>query len=234
MLSKGNHKLGEDGLIWTFSIPAIHTCPGSTSVCQRLCYANHGHYWWPSVQDALWRNFRASKLPGFAGAMVQLIRRHRARVVRVHVAGDFYDAGYTAKWYEIMAMCPKTTFYAYTRSWRLPALRAVLEDLATLDNLQLWWSADAEAAPNQVPPRVRVAYLSAHDEPPVGHADLVFRADENGIVKRLGGALVCPVENGITETTCAQCRQCFTDPDAKLANTQRVSLPTVSALPVAC
>ena len=38
---------------------------------------------------------------------------------------------------------------------------------------------------------------------------VVFRDARAAILKRVNGNLVCPVENGITKTTCEKCKWCF-------------------------
>ena len=38
---------------------------------------------------------------------------------------------------------------------------------------------------------------------------VVFRDARKDILKRVNGNLVCPVENGITKTTCEKCKWCF-------------------------
>ena len=42
LLGQGNGKLGEG--IYTFSLPAVQTCPGSTPTCRRECYATRGRF----------------------------------------------------------------------------------------------------------------------------------------------------------------------------------------------
>lgn len=231
MLAKGNTKLGDDGLIWSFSIPAIATCVGSTDVCRRLCYANSGFYWYNSVQAALWRNYRMSLEGDFAGLMVAEALRRRVRVLRIHVAGDFYSVGYAAKWHEIVHCLPDTRFYLYTRSWRAPDVRPALEEMALLPNLDMWWSADCQTGETtDRPGGVKIAYMMTDDlDVPDYAADLFFRDDHETVMKKVDGAQVCPVENGITKTTCSRCQVCFPGDGVRAEKTSRYALPTVAA-----
>ena len=37
LLTQGNNKIGNN--IWIFNLPSIKTCPGSSIICRRYCYA---------------------------------------------------------------------------------------------------------------------------------------------------------------------------------------------------
>jgi hypothetical protein len=63
LLTLGNTKLGP-GLIWSFSLPAIDTCPGKSELCggeHGACYATKGRYLTPSVRDAYARNWEIAE-----------------------------------------------------------------------------------------------------------------------------------------------------------------------------
>jgi len=152
--------------------------------------------------------------------MTQTIRRLNASVVRIHVGGDFYSRRYAHKWLAIMQCLPKTRFYFYSRSWQIPAIRDVLVTMSQLSNVRAWYSCDRHTQlPTVIPPNVRIAWLMTdHDDlPPV--ADLVFRVHRLRRIARKKvpcsgtqrAVLVCPVENGITEssTDCEHCGVCW-------------------------
>src|SRR5262249_51175469 len=150
----------------------------------------------------------------FPERMIREVRRRRVGVVRIHAAGDFYDARYIRSWVRIARNCPGVTFYAYTRSWRLPGLRAELDELAVLPNVRLWYSADQDIGmPTDLPEGVRVPWLQEDSDGPVPEgADLVFRVHRlrREPTKRIGLTLVCPVEQGSgTSTTCTSCGLCW-------------------------
>ena len=210
LLGRGNGKLGE--AVYTWSLPAVTTCPGRSPVCARHCYARHGRFRTRAVRAALRRNLRAARRDDFPDRMTREIRRRGAHVVRIHVAGDFYDAAYACKWLRVLKRCPRTTFYTYTRSWREPAILPVLAALAACRNVRLWFSCDAAAAPPaRVPAGVRLAYLQADEAEVPGGTRLVFR------VRRLRGqrprrvslSLVCPGERPGLPTTCSECQRCW-------------------------
>jgi hypothetical protein len=212
-LTRGNDKVGPD--VFTFNLPAVLTCPGMSAACE-ACYARRGRWGFDTVQEALARNWEASREPFFAERMIREIRQRRARVVRVHCSGDFYDLAYVRKWARVIRNVPGVRFYAYTRSWRRPGLRrAIEEQLVPLANLRLWYSADADTGlPDGLPPGVRVAWLMTEAEEVIPDGvDLVFRVHRlrRRPAKRIGLALVCPPENGITEgrIDCGRCGVCW-------------------------
>jgi hypothetical protein len=201
-------------MIHTFSLPAALTCPGATPTCLAHCYARTHRYRAGAVRARLLANWAASKEPFFAETMIAEIRRRRVRVVRIHPSGDFYDLTYIRRWARIIDNCRCVQFYAYTRSWTLPGLRdAVEEHLAPLGNLRLWYSADVDSgAPEDLPPGVRVAWLQVgQDEPVPEGVHLVFRVRRlrRRPARRVGLALVCPTENGVTKTDCGRCGHCW-------------------------
>jgi hypothetical protein len=173
LLALGNAKLGR--AIHHFDLPAVSTCPGRSGVCEAVCYATRGRFHADQVRDRLAWCLRQSRRKGFADRMVAEVRRKGALVVRVHVSGDFYDAGYAARWLGVFRRCPVTRFYFYTRSWRVAEVVPVLSEMAELENVRAWYSADSETGlPESIPEGVRVAWLQvAEDEPVLG--DLLFR-----------------------------------------------------------
>ena len=210
LLSQGNNKLGEG--IYTFSLPAVATCPGASPACRCECYALRGRFHF--LRRAYRRYLAASAEEGFVARMVGEIRRRWAGCVRIHVSGDFYSAEYVRKWAAVARACPATRFFAYTRSWRRADIVEALAELSRCRNVRLWYSCDHDTGiPVRVPRRVKLAWMqtSADDFPP--RADLVFRVRRlrKTVAKRVALAVVCPVENGATghRTDCGRCRLCI-------------------------
>lgn len=219
MLSRGNSKTGSG--VWTFSLPAIETCPGSTGLCRSFCYAKRGRYVMPSVKANLQSRALARERPGFVEYVVGQIDVWEIETVRIHASGDFDTVEYVERWIEIVERAPDATFYAYTRSWRVPELVPALRRLSRLPNMTLWFSADRETGR---PPRWRgwpIAYVSTSDaDLPRYPVDVVFRDKPKTLLKRTPrGDFVCPVENGapyrnvpegqLCNVTCESCRVCF-------------------------
>lgn len=225
LLQRGNSKTGAG--IYQFSIPAGDSCPGKTALCDERCYAQKGFFVMPNVQARLERNFASSKLANFPMLVTEELLKHKVTIMRIHVAGDFYSLAYVKKWIEIVKANPTVIFFAYTRSWRLPNMRPLIEELGKLPNMRMWFSLDRETGdPGRVPKGIRTAYMSVaiHDthEKPV---NLYFRDYPiRGIIqKRIEGSLVCPPENGITHTTCEKCGVCYRRKDTPAAEKPRAT-----------
>ena len=208
MLSRGNTKLGSR--IWAWNLPVVKTCPGASAACLELCYARRGRFHSPTVQAAHWQNLERAEHARFVPRLVDYLAWQNIQCVRIHVSGDFYSARYVRKWLAVVRQSPHITFYAYTRSWRVPRLRKALLELAACPNFSLWLSSDSSLPRPPVWPGCRTCYLSQRDEDLPGYpVDLVFRDQPQSVRKHLGGALVCPAENGVTEMTCDRCRLCW-------------------------
>lgn len=217
MLTPGNKKLG-GRLIWGFGLPsgAGGTCPGSTPACRAHCYAARLEGYRPAAAALYRSNLAAARRRGFARRVRAFLVAHRVRVVRVHTGGDFFSARYARKWFEVARRSPRVRFFAYTRSWRVPAIRGAVDELAGLPNFRLWYSCDRDSGlPGHKPPGVRVAWLMTGqgDLPPAG-ADLAFRvrALRRRPLAVAAGARVCPAESGAAaagEVTCDRCGVCW-------------------------
>jgi hypothetical protein len=245
VLTPGNHKLG-GRLIWGFGLPSgrPEVCVGLSAECRRHCYARRVEGLRPTVLACYENNLRLSRLPAFARRLRAFILAHDIAVVRVHTAGDFYDAAYARKWLRVMQRLPAVRFFFYTRSWRDAAIRPVLEQMAGLANCRAWYSCDrGTGLPAQVPPRVRLAWLmtAPEDVPPPG-LDLTFRARalRRQPRTRANGIRVCPAEDGIARrapVTCDRCRLCWkplpAEPPRRVALPLLRQEPPASAVPAA-
>ena len=214
MLTPGNHKLGGH-LIWGFGLPSgtPAVCPGMTPTCRAECYAARTERYRPAAAALYRRNLALSRRRDFARRVRAFLIAHAIHIARVHVGGDLYSAAYARKWLKVMRGSRRTRFFLYSRSWRVPAIRTVLEQMAELPNCRVWWSADRDTGlPAAVPPRVRVAWLLTDaDEVPPAEAHLAFR------VRRLRArpspaGCVCPAEDGVPRpraVTCDRCGHCW-------------------------
>jgi hypothetical protein len=132
-LGRGNAKL-DDG-IWTFSLPAGHSCP-SAHHCQTKadrrsgfvrdgksarfrCYAATMEARHPSVRRSRWFNFEQLKACKSRGEMARLIADSLSpfcRVLRVHDSGDFFSREYLGAWLDVARERPDTLLYWYSKS----------------------------------------------------------------------------------------------------------------------
>lgn len=234
MLIRGNSKLGAAD-VWGFGLPSGDpgVCVGMTAICARHCYAWRIEKFRPSVLAAYTRNLAATKDDDFVDRVVGFAIARRVKVVRIHTAGEFYAAAYVRKWQAVAARLPQTMFYAYTRAWRSPALRPALDRLGGSTNCRLWYSVDRDSGfPKRIPPAVRLAWLmTTPDDRPPRPVDLVFRIASlrRVVMKSVSGALVCPVENGVTlkaPMTCEACKYCWGD-----ASLRRKRAPAGESIP---
>jgi hypothetical protein len=139
IFGKGNAKLSKE--IYTFSLPAGYTCPAA-HLCQSYadrqsgkitdgkhmvfrCFAASQESTFPNVRMARWYNFDLlAKVKNDAFAMASLILSsldNSAKIVRIHVSGDFFNASYFRAWCYVAMHRAETKFYAYTKSVNIVA-----------------------------------------------------------------------------------------------------------------
>lgn len=213
LLVAGNEKISQ--AIQHFDLPAALTCPGSSELCREKCYSLRGRYLFPQVQERLHHCFEMSKRKDFPKLMIEEIRRKGAAfVVRIHCSGDYYSEAYVRKWIEVIRASPNTRFYGYTRSWSVQSIYPALCELATLDNMRLWFSTDSQTGqPPEVPEGVRIAHLMVDEDESVPEVDLVFRDHPLRKDRKvlIGLSLICPhetiqgKERGVNCGVCSFC-----------------------------
>ena len=130
------------GVLPSFSLPVLRTCPGKTEFCSRLCYGLRGRFSHQKMRELYQNNLELSQQADFVGRIVREISKTGARAFRLHVVGDFYSVKYVEKWIEIANRLPDVKFFGSTRSWRVPWLRDTVERLRDLPNVYLRASID--------------------------------------------------------------------------------------------
>lgn len=135
----GNAKLAVlGGKVYTFSLPSGWTCPGAKD-CLSKAVANQGRWHIQDGKDTKFRCFSASQevvypavreqrqhnfdlLKPYKGSpmdMAILIENslpQDATIIRIHVAGDFFNPDYMAAWIIVANLYPEKIFYAYTKA----------------------------------------------------------------------------------------------------------------------
>jgi hypothetical protein len=129
---KGNAKL--DKKIYTFSLPAGHSCPFANdclSKSDRLtgkltdgpntqfrCFAASAEAVYKNVRLARWHNFDLLRNLNSSEAFDLILNSLpvKANIVRIHVSGDFFNEAYFLAWLQVAKLRPSVTFYAYTKS----------------------------------------------------------------------------------------------------------------------
>lgn len=183
------------------------TCPGATEECQRICYARRPVAEQGIVQQMWAENSMGDEVPEIP---------EDARILRPHISGDFDTPEYILNWHRRLADRQDVTCWAYTRSWRVPALLPYLEALRALPNVQLFASMDL-STPELPPAGWRRAWIDGDERAGVVHripaherpwysADWTrfeLQRTEDGTK-----ALICPEETkGVTN--CEECGFCI-------------------------
>lgn len=169
----------------------------------------------PNVAAFHRRNWEFSQTAEFTAWMWHILRSSAVRVMRIHVAGDFYSPDYTEQWLSIVTRSPHIQFFAYTRSWRSSPILPTLIALGQLRNCSLWFSLDRETGSPPLVAGIRRAYMAIDDvdaSSAPDDCDLVFRDRPLTPMKKANGVLVCPPENGvkgILRHTCTTCGVCW-------------------------
>lgn len=213
LLVMGNDKLSQG--VFHFDLPAIRTCPGKSKLCSGFCYATRSRFAFPQVQERLAWNFEQSKRSDFVDRMASELFRKGVLLMRWHCAGDVYSPTYARKLLEVMSRTDHTTFWFYTRSWRVETIFPLLKAMSFLKNCKVWFSADCETGyPPEVPENVRVAWMQTEEDEDTQASELIFRVPELRRTPLPLLGTVCPPETPEGKkkgVTCATCRLCWRD-----------------------
>lgn len=139
LISRGNLKLG---VLPSFSLPVMTTCPGKTPFCDRYCYGLKGNFILVNVKEANDRRLDATLKGDFVEIIVGEIRKAKSPAFRIHVIGDFYSVEYIEKWIDITEQLPAVVFFGSTRSWRCDFLAEAMKRFRDLENVYLRASVD--------------------------------------------------------------------------------------------
>lgn len=169
------------------------------------------------MQARLRWNYQQAQRADFVPRMVDELFRRGIVLMRWHVSGDVFSRSYARKMLEIIGQSLHTTFWAYTRSWRVLAIFPLLKAMSFMPNMKVWFSVDAETGtPAEIPLGVRTAYLQTDAQEEVKDAELVF-LDYPLRRERLPLTVlskVCPTdtpEGKHRGVTCATCQFCWRD-----------------------
>lgn len=187
LISRGNLKLG---ILPSFSLPVITTCPGKTPFCERFCFGLHGNFKLLNVKEANDRRLDATLRPDFVDTIIKEIRKVNPPAFRLHVVGDFYSVEYIEKWIDIALELEVVIFFGSTRSWRCEFLSKTLKSFRDLKNVYIKASVDLSD--------------------PLGVPNCGWRTWSVE-----GEGIPCPHDAGLV-ANCTACRRCWTVKDFDL------------------
>jgi hypothetical protein len=209
--SKGNNSLIQN----TFGLPAgkAYSCPGATSVCEKVCYAGKLEKVYKGVKAVLLHNWELLKdadhdtmenlLQDMVNDFVKDCEKRGAeKLFRIHWDGDFFNETYTFAWKHVIMNNPDVKFWVYTR------VESAAEILHSLDNLSLYYSTDSEnvdtAKKLSIDYDIKLAYLA--DTFAMGKEQLLNLVNKT--------AIPCPENNkkipliDMGGSACVKCGQC--------------------------
>lgn len=199
----------------TFGLPSgkAFSCPGATSVCEKICYAGNLERVFKGVRAVLetnWNQLKDADTLTMVALLNEMIsefiaeceKRSAEKLFRIHWDGDFFSEEYTRAWSMVIRMNPNVQFWAYTRSdFAVPIL-------IDIDNLSLYFSADEANKDLAISLKkqygVKLAYLAKDFT--TGKSDFAELQDKS--------AIPCPENNkkiGLISTkgsACVLCSQC--------------------------
>jgi hypothetical protein len=144
--------------VYSFDLPSGYTCPGAKDCKSRAIVGLNGK---ATIQDSPQCKFRC--FSASQETLFPLVRRNRqnnlntlkklsltnmvktimssippdAKIIRLHVGGDFFNLTYLKAWIKVSLLCPHIGFYAYTKSLHLLAKALPLLPNAKLSRGQL-------------------------------------------------------------------------------------------------
>ena len=132
----------------SWSLQAGTTCPGSidsitkkpVAVCAG-CYAKDGFYNMPGAVKVRDFNREDWKRDGWIADMICALKGQK--YFRWFDSGDCYHPLLAAKILQVMQATPETKHWLPTKSYKIPRIRIILEQMKTLANVSVRFSSDS-------------------------------------------------------------------------------------------
>ena len=209
--SKGNNSLIQN----TFGLPAgkNYSCPGATSICEKVCYAGKLEKLYKAVKSNLLHNWEllkdADRITMFdllsdmvADFKKDCVKRNAEMLFRIHWDGDFFNDDYTHAWRLVIEEQPDIKFWVYTR---VKSAALILKDLP---NLSLYYSTDSENVDNakilSIDHGIKLAYLA--DTFAMGKEQLLNLVNAKGVPCPENNKKIPLIDKG--GSACVKCSQC--------------------------
>jgi hypothetical protein len=199
----------------TFGLPAgkAYSCPGATSVCEKICYAGKLEKLYKNVKDNLihnWELLKDADEPTMVNLLEDMIndfkkdcdKRNAEKLFRIHWDGDFFNDTYTRAWQYVIISNPDIQFWVYTR------VKSAAEMLNNIPNLSLYFSTDSEnisiGKELKDEQGIKLAYLAENFA--IGKAELKDLIGKTGIPCPENAKKIPLIsKNGSACVTCGQC-----------------------------
>ncbi len=199
----------------TFGLPAgkAYSCPGATSVCEKVCYAGKLEKVYKGVRETLMHNWNLLKdadLETMANLLDEMIadfrkdcdKRNAEKLFRIHWDGDFFNDTYTKAWKAVIVLNPDIQFWVYTR------VQSAAKILKDIPNLSLYFSTDSEnvsiAQDLKLNEGIKLAYLSQNFA--MGKKELKDLIGKSGIPCPENAKKIPLISK--TGSACVTCGQC--------------------------
>jgi hypothetical protein len=199
----------------TFGLPAgkAYSCPGATSVCEKVCYAGKLEKLYKGVRDNLihnWELLKNADEPTMVDLLEDMIadfkkdcdKRNAEKLFRIHWDGDFFNDTYTRAWQYVIISNPDIQFWVYTR------VKSAAQLLKGIDNLSLYFSADSDNIKTAVELKqqhgIKMAYLAQNFA--IGKEQLKDMIGKSGIPCPENAKKIPLIsKQGSACVTCGQC-----------------------------
>jgi hypothetical protein len=199
----------------TFGLPAgkNYSCPGATSVCEKVCYAGKLEKIYKGVRDNLlhnWELLKNADEPTMVDLLEDMIadfkkdcdKRNAEKLFRIHWDGDFFNDTYTRAWQYVIISNPDIQFWVYTR------VKSAAQLLKGIDNLSLYFSADSDNIKTAVELKqqhgIKMAYLAQNFA--VGKEQLKDMIGKSGVSCPENAKKIPLIsKQGSACVTCGQC-----------------------------
>jgi hypothetical protein len=168
----------------TWSIPAEDTCPGSTALCRKFCYAKKAERQYKNVRTSRQMNLQETQKDDFVPNVINELSKRKSHYIRIHESGDFYSQEYLNKWMAICRALPDKSFLVYTQNF-------TLDYSAKPSNLVVYYSVWPDSV--GVPDGLR-AYV-------------VDSTGKKLTTMAINNTFTCP--KGHTIEKCNQCNHCY-------------------------
>lgn len=116
-LKNNNSKLGKGSYIYSFDLPAVVSCPDS-STCFKTCYANKSFFIFSTTKKSNTYNYALAlnDIEYLQKELIKEIKFKGIRCIRIHSSGDFFSESYFLMWCNIAKKFPELKIFTYTKT----------------------------------------------------------------------------------------------------------------------